>query len=52
MNTQPTTSDHEGRSALRRFAHDLREALIFPPVDSDLPRLRDYPFLAPPIGGH
>jgi hypothetical protein len=43
MNTEPTTSDQEVLSAFRRFTHDLWEAVMAPPVDSDLPRLHDYP---------
>jgi hypothetical protein len=47
MNTQQATPDQETLSAFRRFTHDLWEAVMTAPVDSDLPRLRDYPVTRP-----
>jgi hypothetical protein len=47
MTTQPAFSDEETLKAFRRYTHDLWEAVMTSPVDSELPRLRDYSITRP-----
>jgi hypothetical protein len=45
--TQPSASDEETLKAFRRYTQDLWKAVMTSPVDSELPRLRDYSITNP-----
>jgi hypothetical protein len=47
MTTQEASSAEETLEAFRRYTHDLWEAVMTSPVDSELPRLLDYSVTRP-----